>query len=284
MARNEHAGSFQTSDDCTISFKLRPSATAGAPRLTLIHPLALSGAVWEQAARILGNRVELLTYDCRGHGNSERSASLYTTDLFARDLAELLDHIDWPTTSVAGCSMGGCVAQTFAATYPERLESLCLIDTTAWYGPEAPQTWRQRAAIARTRGLAEMVEFQGTRWFSDDFRAARPDIVAEMNAIFAANDIDCYNATCIMLGDADLRPMLSSITAPVAIVVGEEDYATPVSMSRQLHEAITGSTLKIVPRTRHLTPVEIPQEITTQLLELLERAGDAALNAASGPA
>lgn len=277
MARNEQAGSFQTSDDCTISFKLRPAATPDAPRLTLIHPLALSGAVWEQTAGILADRVQLLTYDCRGHGNSERRASPYTTALFARDLAELLDHVGWSTTSVAGCSMGGCVAQAFAGTYPERLESLCLIDTTAWYGPEAPEAWRQRAAIARTKGLAEMVEFQGTRWFSDHFRAAHPGVVNEINAIFSTNDLDCYSATCIMLGNADLRPLLTTITAPVAIVVGEDDYATPVSMSRQLHEAIPSSTLRIVPHARHLTPVEIPEEISTHLLELLNRARGAEL-------
>lgn len=278
MARNEHAGSFQTSDDCKISFKLRCAATADAPRLTLIHPLGLSGAVWERAARILANRVELLTYDCRGHGNSARRTSAYTTELFARDLAELLDHVGWSTTGVAGCSMGGCVAQAFAGTYPERVESLCLIDTTAWYGPEAPASWGQRAIMARTKGLEGMVEFQGTRWFSDKFREEHPDIVDEVSAIFGANDVDCYGATCIMLGGADLRPLLSSITAPVAIVVGEDDYATPVSMSRQLHEAIAGSTLKIVPRARHLTPVEIPEVISMQLLELLERAGAGALS------
>ena len=45
---------------------------------------------------------------------------------------------------------------------------------------------------------------------------------------------------------------------PVAIVVGEEDYATPVAMAQQLHEAIPQSTLTILPRARHLTPIECP--------------------------
>ncbi|MBL8265512.1 alpha/beta fold hydrolase, partial [Steroidobacter sp.] len=125
-------------------------------------------------------------------------------------------------------------------------------------------------------GLASMVEFQGTRWFSDKFREAHPSVVDEISAIFGANDVECYSSTCIMMGDADLRPLLPSITVPVAIVVGEDDYATPVSMSRQLHEAIAGSTLKIIPRARHLTPIEVPQEICAQLLALLERKAAAA--------
>lgn len=275
MARNEQAGSFQTSDDCTITFRLRPAAQRGAPRLALIHPLGLSGAVWEYTAMTLAKHAELLTYDCRGHGQSERRASPYTTALFARDLTELFDHIGWPTASVAGCSMGGCVAQAFAGAYPERLELLCLIDTTAWYGPEAPMNWRQRAAMARTKGMTALVDFQGTRWFSDQFREQYPDVLSEISDIFRANDVDCYSETCIMLGDTDLRPLLKSITAPAAIVVGEDDYATPVSMSRQLHEAIAGSSLKIIPGVRHLTPVEIPQEICSEILKLLKRTGEA---------
>ena len=54
-----------------------------------------------------------------------------------------------------------------------------------------------------------------------------------------------------------------------AIALGEEDYATPVAMARQLHEAIPQSTLTILPRARHLTPIECPEMIALELLSLL---------------
>jgi 3-oxoadipate enol-lactonase len=76
-----------------------------------------------------------------------------------------------------------------------------------------------------------------------------------------------------MLGDADLRHFLPALRVPVAVIVGEEDYATPVAMARQLHEAIHGSTLTIIPGGRHLTPVERPEQIASQLLTLLQRVG-----------
>jgi 3-oxoadipate enol-lactonase len=74
-----------------------------------------------------------------------------------------------------------------------------------------------------------------------------------------------------MLGDADLRHFLPALRAPAAVIVGEEDYATPVAMSWQLHEAIRGSPLTIIPGGRHLTPVECPDQIASQLLTLLRR-------------
>jgi 3-oxoadipate enol-lactonase len=266
---------FTTSDGCAIAFRVRAARNPGAPRIVVIHSLALDGSIWDGVAARLDGQAEILTYGCRGHGRSCRKAVPFTTDLFARDLAELLDHIGWRTAAVAGCSMGGCVAQAFAGLYPSRVGALSLIDTTAWYGPDAPKTWRERGAAARSKGLAAMTEFQATRWFGDHFRAAHPEVVQAANQIFLATDIDCYVATCRLLGDADLRHYLPALRIPVAVIVGDEDYATPVTMARQLHEAIPGSTLTILPGARHLTPIECPEEIAAQLLTLLQRAGSA---------
>jgi 3-oxoadipate enol-lactonase len=271
MGSDHQKKTFTTSDNCAIAYALWPPPKPGAPRLALIHSLALDGSIWNGVAAKLAGQAEILTYDCRGHGQSDRSSGPFTTDLFASDLAELFDQVGWPAAVVAGCSMGGCVAQAFAGRNPTRVNALGLIDTTAWYGADAPKNWRERAAAARSKGLAGMVDFQVTRWFSDRFGIAHPELVKEMTRVFLANDVDCYAATCVMLGDADVRPYLPTLRMPVAVIVGEEDYATPIAMSRQLHEAIRGSTLTILPGGRHLTPVECPDQIAAQLVTLLGR-------------
>jgi 3-oxoadipate enol-lactonase len=81
--------------------------------------------------------------------------------------------------------------------------------------------------------------------------------------------VNAYAETCRMLGTADIRPALSSMKMPTAIVVGEEDYATPVAMSQALNKAIAGSTLKVLKGARHLTPIEQPQTIAAELSRLL---------------
>jgi 3-oxoadipate enol-lactonase len=58
---------------------------------------------------------------------------------------------------------------------------------------------------------------------------------------------------------------------PVAVVVGGDDYATPVSMAQALHSAIPQSTLTIIEGARHLTPVECPDRIASELRGLLAR-------------
>lgn len=214
-------------------------------------------------------RGAVLLYDCTGHGKSAKPAGPYRVEAFADDLAALLDHVGWERALVAGASMGGCIALAFAGRYAKRLAALGLVDTTAWYGPDAPREWEERARKALDVGLSALVDFQVKRWFSDAFRAAQPGIVSECVQTFLQNDVHAYAATCRMLGAADLRTVLPQVVAPTAVIVGEEDYATPVAMARQLHEGVAGSRLTVLKNARHLTPLEQPDAIANQLESLL---------------
>ena len=263
-------GVFATSDGCVITYTLYAHENFSAPRVAFIHSLALDRSIWNAVVSELALHAAILIYDCRGHGRSSPVVMPYTAELFADDLAQLMDHVGWLTATVAGCSMGGCVAQAFAAKYPERTQGACLIDTTAWYGAGAPAKWRERAATAKAQGVGALIDFQVTRWFTDAFRATNPKTINALTKVFLANNVRCYERTCEMLGTEDLRPLLASIKAPTAVVVGGEDYATPVSMAEALHKAIPQSTLTVIVQGRHITPVECPQDIAHELKKLLK--------------
>jgi 3-oxoadipate enol-lactonase len=244
---------------------------ADAAGIVLVHSLAMDRAFWQPVAAMLAAERSVLTYDCRGHGESDKPKGPYTVELFARDLADLLDHVGWRSAVVAGASMGGCVSLAFAAAYPARTAGLGLVDTTAWYGAEAPKQWAERADRAAQDGMAALVEFQTTRWFGDKFRAERRDVVQQSVDVFLRNDVAAYVETCRMLGAADLRAALPGMSMPTAIVVGDEDYATPVAMAQEMHRGIKGSTLTVLAGARHLTPLEVPDRIAGELRALAER-------------
>jgi 3-oxoadipate enol-lactonase len=213
----------------------------------------------------------VLVCDCRGHGKSDKPPGPYTVELFADDIADVMDEVGWDSALVAGASMGGCVSLAFAVAYPARARALGLIDTTAWYGADAPKQWAERAGKAQQEGMAALVGFQTTRWFGDAFRAQHPDVVKESVDVFLRNDVGAYAETCKMLGSADLRAALPRLTMPTAVIVGEEDYATPVAMAETLHHGIAGSTLTVLPKARHLTPLEVPDIIAAELDRLMAR-------------
>ena len=258
-------------DGTRLAYTLHGQGTNG---VVLIHSLAMDRRFWQPVVQRLAGRVPVLVYDCRGHGESDKPAGPYTVELFARDLADLLDHVGWSSALVGGASMGGCIALAFAAAYPARTAALALIDTTAWYGADSPKQWAERGSRAAADGMEALVEFQTTRWFGDEFRARQPQIVRHSVDVFLRNDVPAYVETCTMLGAADLRAALPGMTMPAAIVVGEEDYATPVAMAEAMNRGIKGSTLTVLNGARHLTPLEAPDAIAEELIVLLKRAKD----------
>ena len=264
----------RAADGTRIVYRLlgRPQADR---RIALVHSLAMDHTFWLPVAERLAADMAVLVYDCRGHGRSGKPAGPYTTALFAADLANLMDAIGWPSAAVAGASMGGCVSLAFAAHFAQRTTALGLIDTTAWYGAEAPQQWEQRAQKAKAEGLKGLIEFQKTRWFGEPFREAHPDVVQHCIDVFLANDLSAYAETCRMLGTNDLRSALPAISCPTTVIVGEEDYAAPPAMAQALHDGIRNSRYVLIEKARHLTPLEVPDRITSEL-DLLVKGNPAA--------
>jgi 3-oxoadipate enol-lactonase len=267
-AKSQLGAKARTRDGVEIVYDLR-GELAAPKRIALVHSLAQDRGFWDAVAAPLAGKAAVLAYDCRGHGQSGKPAGPYTAEQFADDLADIMDQIGWKDAVVAGCSMGGCVALAFGINHGARTKGLGLIDTTAWYGADAPKAWGERADAAVNKGLASLAEFQLTRWFSDAFRTSGDLVVNRALKVFLANDIPAYAATCRMLGAVNLESQLGKITAPTRIVVGEEDYAATVAMSQTMKDGIAGSTMLVLEKARHLTPLEVPGRIVAELEQLL---------------
>ncbi|MDB5410910.1 MAG: putative lactone hydrolase [Rhodospirillales bacterium] len=101
-------------DGCRLAYRLLAGRTKNF-RLVLVHSLAMDGNFWSRAADLLRKDADILVYDCRGHGKSDKPPGPYTVELFADDLADLLDAVGWRSAVVAGVSMGGSVTLAFNA-------------------------------------------------------------------------------------------------------------------------------------------------------------------------
>ena len=233
------------------------TAGDGEP-LVLLHSLAMDGGMWQPLMDRLASRFRCIALDARGHGRTSWDGQPFTVIDLAEDLRAALDALDLERPHVLGLSMGGSTALTFAGRHPDRVNGLVLADTTAWYGPDAPAQWEQRANAALSRRRGDLIDFQLQRWFSDDFRTNHPGEVDRVTGIFTGCDGRAHAAACRALGGMDSRALLPAIAARPLVLTGEEDYATPPDMARAIAGAVPGARLLLLPGIRHMSLIEKP--------------------------
>jgi 3-oxoadipate enol-lactonase len=243
---------------------------AGAPVVTLAHPLGATHALWAAQAPALLPRYRVLRYDVRGHGQSEVPPGPYTLEQMAEDLRALLDRLGIRETAFVGLSMGGLIGMTAALAEPARITRLVLCDTTARYGPAVEPMWHERMRVAEAAGMTEAL-IDGTMniWFTEGFRAEHKDAVDGVRAMLRATDPRGYVGAIQAIGFVDLTERVRLIRCPTLVVVGEKDPGTPPAMAQVLAERIPGARLRVLPGAMHCSAVESAGEFNAALLDFL---------------
>ncbi len=247
------------------------------PPIVLLHSLALDRSMWQPMAEEIDDGRAVISLDLRGHGGSPKDDA-FSIDDMADDVAETLGELGQAPATIVGLSMGGCVAQALAIRHPGLVRALGLIDTTAWYGPDAPEKWAERASKARKQGMTSLSQFQLDRWFSTGFIRDNQELTEHLLRVFAANDIDCYTAACHAMGDFDARAALGTISVPAVVIVGELDPATTPEHASEIAARIPDSMLHVLPGAKHLTPVEYPRRVADLLRPLWKDEADTTLD------
>ncbi len=130
----EHRTGTCQSDDVTIHY--RHFGSPGETPMLIVHGLSYFSYDWiDIAGELCGDR-EVVAMDMRGFGDSTWSPTQkYALDDFAGDMANLLDHLEWPKAIVMGHSMGGRNSTYFTAGHPDRVEKLVLVDSSPVNAP-----------------------------------------------------------------------------------------------------------------------------------------------------
>jgi 3-oxoadipate enol-lactonase len=164
------------------------------------------------------------------------------------------------------------IGQTLAINAPERLSHLILANTTGRGPANAAALWADRAATAQSKGMAAMVEGSLSRWFTEPYRAARPEVMASVAAMIEGSAVEGYAACCLAIGSVNTLEALRQVRIPSLILVGDSDQATPPAMAEQLHEHLADSQLCVLPNAAHLSNMEQPEMFTEAVLKFLKPA------------
>ena len=241
----------------------------GGPWLTFIHQLGGDLSIWDQLAGYFRDDYTVLRYDVRGHGQTAVSKVPFNVADLSQDLGALLDALGVETTHVVGMSMGGMIAQQFALDDPDRIETLTLADTSAGT-PNAHEIWEQRAAAARSGGVASLVQATLERWLTAGFRSAHPEAVEQISEVLHNTSPDGYADMCIALRDFDVRSRLVQINLPTLTVAGCHDAGTLPAATEAVANAIREARFELLDAA-HLAPIEQSHRFAALLETFMQR-------------
>jgi len=240
---------------------------AGEP-LVLLHCLGVDRRFWDFAAP-LEDSFELVRYDFPGHGATPVPAAGYSIEDLTEQLVEVLSEQGITKAHIAGISLGGLVAQAFAAMYPERVDRLVLIDTTPRYTDELRGIWAERAATARKQGVTALADDILKIWFSEPFIAADEPAVRYVREQLSRTPPEGYALACEALAAADLRLLLGRIAAPTLVLCGDKDIPSFLNAAKRLAAGIGEAQLAWITGGHHASVLEKPEDAVRRMRRFL---------------
>ena len=246
--------------------RLRYLDTGDGDSIILVHGLGERIEGWKFQIDEFSKHFRVLALDLRGFGESEIPAEFTGAEDFARDIFNLMEHVGIEKAHLLGLSMGGIACLAFYKLYPEKVKSLILADTTAYFPEEFRGALSERLRLMDDMGMegiaAAIAELSIHR---DD-----PELKKLVRDIIAKNDLNFYRKVTVELARADYRDLLPNIRVPTLVIVGEYDVTTPPELSRYMADRIPGAELRIVKNSAHLAKLENPDEFNAYVLDFLK--------------
>jgi 3-oxoadipate enol-lactonase len=246
--------------------------------VVFVHGYTGNSRNWALTVPALRQDFRTISVDLRGHGLSGRPGSEdeYALEVMASDVHELLKALDVSECVLVGHSMGGMVSQLLVLEHPQVVRALVLVDTAAevpkglLYAERRKQ--RQRLVeIAAKEGMEAVFEEQERITPLHPALAANPQFIEVWREQFLMTSREAYIACAnAMSSRRSLLGEVGAVSVPTLIICGETDEPF-LEPSRQMHEAIPGSELVIIPGAGHGPQMEAPAEFNRVLSEFLSR-------------
>lgn len=235
----------------------------GTP-LVLIHGFPLDHTSWDELASLLENEFDLILPDLRGFGQSTAVESQYTITDMADDLAGLLDHLGIEKTALAGHSMGGYAALSFAKKYPQRVSGLALISSQAAGDPPERKEGRYKtAAEVAEKGVGVVVEAMTSKL------SANADVQAFVRGVIGGQKpLGVIGALKAMAEREDFMRHIPSFDFPLVLIHGDADALIPLERSQEIKAVLPASQIVVIQGAGHMPMMEFAKA-TAEALKLL---------------
>ena len=236
---------------------------SGQPMVCL-HAYALDHTEWLNVAGILKSDFTLILPDIRGHGRSPSPEGKYSMKELATDIVALLDHMKIEEVALAGHSMGGYVALSFAKNFPERVSGLALVASHAY--ADSPEK-----RLSRLEDIEKVKEIKPLQLLLE-----MPANLSEDPKIqqFCRNKVEHMDKNGVigvlsaMAEREDSSEFLRTFNRPLGIIAGMRDRFIPLEMSRKMAEDFQPEIYLEIENSGHMPMLENPEAVAEALENL----------------
>ena len=278
IERPKDFGYWRTEEEITMTqlqvegVKLSYESAGQGEALVFIHGLGSSGADWELQIGPFSKQYQVVTFDVRGHGRSDKPPGPYRIAQFAEDTAALIEALKLAPAAIVGVSMGGMIGLQLVLDRPELVKCLVVVNSGSEVVPRTlRERWQalQRFLIVRLLGMRKMGQVLSQRLLPKPEHEELRRLFVER---WAQNDQRAYIESMKAIVGWNVTDRLGEIDKPVLVLAADQDY-TSLETKQAMVSRIKGAQLQVIEDCRHAMPVERPDEFNQALLSFLEKVG-----------
>ena len=269
----------------------RSMGAGDATPLLICNGVGANLAPWRKVIVDLERERQVLSWDQRGLlGSGAPATDRLDVGAQAEDAIAVLEHYGAKEVVLASWSNGSRIALELATRYPERVRALVVVcggsghpfgrllrhlevasvlPTVAGiakhFGASLQGPLRTLAARPELTGLIRQSGFVGPT-------ADGPLLVELLRGIVAC-DLKTFFTTYELVAGDSAPQLARRVEAPALLVAGEKDQFTPLSLVREMYDAMSDATLKIYEKATHYLPIEYPARLSTDIRSFLHERG-----------
>ena len=208
-------------------------------------------SVWNYQIEPFAKNYQVIIYDHRGHGKSDKPKGNYSIGTLSNDLHSVIQSLNLDRVNLVGFSMGGMAALIFTLKHPSKVSKLVLVGTTA------KMSWPMHFL----QFLTYILPYRTILAIVSRAKCYRPSLQTVDNNMSRAMQVpkDIAYKCMAEINKYDIRNRLSKIEVPTLIIIGEKDRPN-FKGNQHLNREIKGSKLEIIANTGHTVMIEKPNE------------------------
>ena len=244
--------------------------------LILIPYLSADSACYAFQVADYAKHFNCISVDLRGTGESDKPAGAFSTELYADDIAALMQTLGIERAHISGLSLGAGVGMWLAAKYPEKVTTLSLHSPwskTDAYVKTVVECWQVLAKALDS--VPELVIRGIFPWcFTPELYSQKEEYIQGLAAFVRSRppmSVDRFMQQSDAVIAHDAEAQLPRITAPTQITFGRHDQVTSLRFAEPLTNAIRNNEFVIFEDCSHAPIYENVEEFNQKTLAFLQR-------------